>query len=408
MNYVIVGPALSGNMGAASMVTATVRALQERDPDASTTLLSYYPKEDRALGILPELRVLDARPARLGTLLNASALLWRLLPPLRRAIESRVPEIRALAEADVVLDQGGISFSDGREKFLLFNLAILLPAFFLGRPVVKCAQALGPFRGRINRTAAKLALPRVRRIIARGATTRSFLDGLGLDNIETGTDLAFVMGTPAAEDVETREPVVSAARRLDGPRLTVGVAPSVVVAAKVEAAGGDFTALMVELIERELDAGRRVLLVPHSFRTDPEAVHNNDGPLVAAIAARVDHPDLVVLNEQLTPDELRHLIGLCDVFVSCRFHAMVSALSMDVPTLVLGWSHKYVEVLDLFGQADRSIDAASLDADSLAGAVESLVEDREAIRSEIAAAQPQVRELAGRQIDRILDIAAGT
>lgn len=405
MNYVIVGPALSGNMGAASMVTATVHALRDRDPDAKLTLLSYYPDEDRRLGFLPELRVLDARPARLGTLVNAGALLWRILPPLRKLIARRIPEVAALAEADVVLDQGGISFSDGREKFLLFNLAIILPAFFLGRPVVKCAQALGPFRGRINRTAAKLALPRVRRIIARGAATRSFLDELGLDNVETGTDLAFVMGDPNPDEVTARDVMVRTTNALEGSATTIGIAPSVVVGGKVDAAGGDFDTLMVELIEDELAAGHRILLLPHSFRDDPAKVHNNDGPLVSRIAARIDDPNLIVVNERLDPGELRHLIGRCDVFVACRFHAMVSALSMNVPTLVLGWSHKYVEVLELFGQGERSIDAGDLDLPSLRAAVDALIADREAIRSEIEAAQADVRDLASRQIDRILEIA---
>lgn len=405
MNYVIVGPALSGNMGAASMVTATVHALRDRDPDAKLTLLSYYPDEDRRLGFLPELRVLDARPARLGTLVNAGALLWRILPPLRKLIARRIPEVAALAEADVILDQGGISFSDGREKFLLFNLAIILPAFFLGRPVVKCAQALGPFRGRINRTAAKLALPRVRRIIARGAATRSFLDELGLDNVETGTDLAFVMGDPNPDEVTARDVMVRTTNALGGPATTIGIAPSVVVGGKVDAAGGDFDTLMVELIEDELAAGHRILLLPHSFRDDPAKVHNNDGPLVSRIAARIDDPNLIVVNERLDPGELRHLIGRCDVFVACRFHAMVSALSMNVPTLVLGWSHKYVEVLELFGQGERSIDAGDLDLPSLRAAVDALIADREAIRSEIEAAQADVRDLASRQIDRILEIA---
>jgi len=405
VKYVIVGPALSGNMGAASMVTATVKALGAADPDAAITLLSYYPDEDRALGLLPELRILDAPPARLGVLVNGGALLWRLVPPLRKLIARKVPEVAALAEADVVLDQGGIAFSDGRERFLLFNLAILLPAFFLGVPVVKCAQALGPFRGRLNRSAAKLALPRVRLIVARGAKTLEFLDGLGLRNTELGTDLAFVMGTPERGEVDGRPRVAATIERLDGPQLTVGIAPSVVVKAKVEAAGGDFEALMADLVRRQLDAGHRVLLVPHSFRSDPTKVHNNDGPLVAAIAARIDHPDLVVLNERLDPEELRYLIGRCDAFVSCRFHAMVSALSMDVPTLVLGWSHKYVEVLELFGQADRSIDAGSLDAERLHAAAEDLLANRDEIRARLEAAQPAVRARARAQIDRILEIA---
>lgn len=405
MKYVIVGPTLTGNMGAASMVTATASTLGERDPGAEITLLSYYPDEDRDANPIDGLEVLDARPVRLATLICGGALLWRLIPPLRRIIRRRVPEVAAIADADVVLDQGGIAFSDGREKFLIFNLAILLPAFFLGRPVVKCAQALGPFRNPINRFAARLALPRVRLIVARGAKTLSFLDGRGLTNTELGTDLAFMMGTPTRDEVDGRAYVAETIEALDGDQITVGIAPSVVVQKKVEAAGGDFDALMVGLIEAQLDAGRRVLLVPHSFRADPTKTHNNDGPLVDRIAARIGQPDLIVLNRALEPEELRYLIGLCDAFVSCRFHAMVSALSMDVPTLVLGWSHKYVEVLELFGQADRSIDAGRLDPATVARSVEDLVEQRDAIRTEIAAAQPRVREISGAQIDRILEMA---
>lgn len=407
MKYVIVGPALSGNMGAASMVTATVHTLTERDPEAELTLLSYYPDEDREQNWLDRLTVLDARPARLGTLINGGAVLWRLLPPLRKLLARKIPEVAAIAEADVVLDQGGIAFSDGREKFLIFNVAIVLPALVLGRPVVKCAQALGPFRSRINRWTAKAILPRMELIVARGEKTQEFLDGLRLDNVELGTDLAFMMGTPTEDEVNDRAVVTTALDRLAGDQLTVGIAPSVVVKAKVEAGGGDFDAMIQQVAERQLAAGHRVLLVPHSFRSDPTKTHNNDGPLVAEIAERIDHPDLIVLNERLDPEELRYLIGRCDAFVSCRFHAMVSSLSMGVPTLVLGWSHKYVEVLDLFGQADRSIDAGALDAAGIDAALDSLIADRAEAARAIDAAQPLVHERSGGQIARILEIARG-
>ena len=103
MKYVIVGPALSGNMGAASMVLSTVRDLTARDAQAEVTLLSYYPEEDRALDLPENLSVLDARPVRLGTLINGGSLLWRLAPPLRRIIARRVPEVEVVRAGVVVV-----------------------------------------------------------------------------------------------------------------------------------------------------------------------------------------------------------------------------------------------------------------------------------------------------------------
>jgi colanic acid/amylovoran biosynthesis protein len=45
-----------------------------------------------------------------------------------------------------LIDLAGVSFIDGREKFLPFNILTILPAMLLGVPVVKFAQAMGPSR----------------------------------------------------------------------------------------------------------------------------------------------------------------------------------------------------------------------------------------------------------------------
>ncbi len=49
--------------------------------------------------------------------------------------------------------------------------------------------------------------------------------------------------------------------------------------------------------------------------------------------------------------ELRRLVRVCDVVGVSRFHAMVGALAESVPVAVMGWSHKYAEVMDSFGLA---------------------------------------------------------
>ena len=41
--------------------------------------------------------------------------------------------------------------------------------------------------------------------------------------------------------------------------------------------------------------------------------------------------------------------------VTSRFHAMISALVERTPLLVVGWSHKYGEVLAQFGLVDAAM-----------------------------------------------------
>ena len=100
----------------------------------------------------------------------------------------------ALRFSDVLLDIGGITFSDGREKFLPFNILSIWPAMLLGVPVVKMAQALGPFRKPLNRFCAAYFLRRCRHIYARGEQTLQYLDEINLphDQYDPATDIAFL------------------------------------------------------------------------------------------------------------------------------------------------------------------------------------------------------------------------
>jgi colanic acid/amylovoran biosynthesis protein len=41
------------------------------------------------------------------------------------------------------------------------------------------------------------------------------------------------------------------------------------------------------------------------------------------------------------PRHLKAVIGAADLVVGSRFHAVVGSLSQGVPTITLGWAHKY-------------------------------------------------------------------
>lgn len=404
MKIAIIGSALAGNKGAAAMLESAIDHLTERDPKVEITLLSMYPRSDAARNSHPRVRVLNASPLRLGIGINGAALLWRILPPFRRAIGRAMPEVGALAAADVLLDQGGITFVDGRGKFLIYNIASILPAIFTRTPVVKCAQALGPFRSRMNRMSAKRLLPKMATIVSRGAVTHEHLIGLGLTNIEEGADLAFTLDVTPADAKSAADLVDTAFFRA---KDVVGVSPSQVLRKSTDAAGGDYVAQIVAQIDfLTEEMGRPVFLVPHSVRMSDNKLHNNDLPVCRDIFARVASPERVLFPDaELTSQELRSLIGECDLFVASRFHAMVSSLAMGVPTLVVGWSHKYREVLDMFGLASWSLAYEAVTSDVFRERMTELDASKAQVRATLAAGVPKVRAVAMRQLDTIERIA---
>lgn len=397
----IIGSALSGNKGASAMLEAAIQSLTARLGEVNFTLFSMYPDEDAARNSFPNLEIVAADARQLGVSINTLALAYRMLPFLRRPLRRRSRAIAALVESSVLLDQGGITFTDGREKFLLYNVASILPAFNVGTPVVKCAQAIGPFRHPINRMAARVFLPKVRTIVTRGRVTHEFAEDFGLSNVVEGADFAFSLELAGTERAEIAEQIDLTF--FDGD--VVGVCPSVVLQKRVAARGGDYPAQIVELIEHLRAQGKRVLLIPHSVRTGTQRTHNNDMPLCRDIHARLRlGGDLLFIDRELSSQQLRYLIGLCTLFVASRFHAMVSSLAMGVPTLVIGWSHKYREVLEMFELEEWALRDDGLTTAELLARFGELDAGRTEVKATLDRHLPGVKQLSSLQADLIVDV----
>jgi colanic acid/amylovoran biosynthesis protein len=406
MRMAIIGSSFSGNKGAAAMLESSIVRLTERNPGIEISHLSMYPVSDASLNPYPNVRVLKASPLRLGLAINGGALFWRILPFLRCIIRRTTPEVAAIADADVLLDQGGITFVDGRGKFLLYNVATILPAVLVKTPVVKCAQALGPFENRTNRFWAKRLLPRMAAIVSRGAVTHGHLLALGLENVTEGADLAFTLEV-------TRADVKSAGEAVDlgffSGGNVVGFSPSQVLRKSVDGSGGDYAgdvAAQIDFVTEVL--GRPVLLVAHSARATSDKLHNNDLPVCRDVFARVSSPDKVLFPDaELRSQVLRYLIGRCDLFVASRFHAMVSSLAMGIPTFVIGWSHKYAEVLDMFDLADWAMASGEVTPELFHDRLTKLDQAKARVRRQIRSRLPGVQEKALAQLDVIDGVAQG-
>jgi colanic acid/amylovoran biosynthesis protein len=334
--------------------------------------------------------------------INLLALTYRILPPLRKLIRARSHAIRNLLESDVLLDQGGITFTDGREKFLLYNIASILPALMVGTPVFKCAQAVGPFRNPVNRFFAKVFLPRVHTLVTRGAVTHQHAESLGLTNLEAGADYAFALELDG-DEADRVHAVYSGDFFERG--SVVGVSPSVVVQKKIEASGRDYAGEMASFIDHLAATGHRVVLLPHSVR-DSSGTHNNDLPLCLQIRDRLtaSATEVLLIDRELSSQELRYVIGRCDLFVASRFHAMVSALAMAVPVLVVGWSHKYEEVLAMFDAQEWAFGYDLFDQEYLRNRFAELESRRAEVADRLKGRLPEVKGKAAEQADLIVEV----
>ncbi|MCM1167529.1 MAG: polysaccharide pyruvyl transferase family protein [Ruminococcus sp.] len=405
----ITAASFCGNKGAAAMLQSSVKQLRERYGERlRITLMSTYPRRDgEIIAALPEnygfIRVVNAKPGKLIFLEFPLAVLYRLFgrfAPFRGAF-LRNKMIRAYSECDMVVDEAGISFADSR-GFVMNAYAFVCAAvpMLCGAPVCKYSQALGGFKDPRNRALAKLVLPKMRLICARGEVTRKNLAEIGItENVRLCAEGAFSM--PDGDVYAERVNALCAGDDFYSGNVA-GVSISSVVDKRCRKLGIDYRKIMTEFIARLTSEGHSVLIIANAAREDSDRPRNNDLPICREVYAAL--PDKVRVRfypHEFSPEELRLLIGKCTALAASRFHAMIAALERGVPVMLVGWSHKYKEVLDMFGLGEYAADYSQLTSDRLWAEFQRLLENSEEIRARISENLPRVRTSSRKNIELI-------
>jgi polysaccharide pyruvyl transferase WcaK-like protein len=315
---------------------------------------------------------------------------WPLrgLAPVRRLLMT-IPYFRAISEADAVIDLCGISFSDGRGlPLLVYNVACCLPALAMGTPVMKLSQAFGPFEEVINRKLATFVLSRCSRVVARGEVSRAHLRQIGFPEAECLPDTSFTL--EVGDDDRERARALLQERGVGAGRLTI-VSPSEVVRRLSAASSCDFESEMERLLRGLDERGDAIVLLPHSVARDN--TKNNDIDLCRRLKRRYGGR-AALIDDLENPVLLRAILGEAHIHIGCRFHSVVGALAMGVPTMIIGWSHKYKEMAAPLQGERWALSWEAFEAQSALRVFDELSAVREEVHAQILSALPFVRERA--------------
>lgn len=383
----ITAASYSGNKGAAAMLQSSIRQLHKKyGQRLNINLMSVYPKADREQVPWDFVKIVSCKPEQLLFIaFPLSILYWlfRWCPPIRwLLLKNKI--LKAYKNTDMVLDEAGISFVDSR-GFIMNTYAFVCAAvpLMMGVPVVKYSQAMGTFKNPWNRFLAKWILPKLSLICARGQITYDNLAGIGIkDNVKLCADGAFTMeDEPAAKEmvdkVKDADDFYS-----DAAEKLVGLSLSSVVEKKCTKLGIDYAGIMADFIRWLNGEGYKVLIIANAARIESEKTRNNDLMVCDKIYDSLEDKSMTRwYHKEMDAEEIREYIGSCRFLVASRFHSMIGSLEKKVPVLLIGWSHKYKEVLDFFELGQYAIDFTKLDLEDLKAAYKKFVEDEDTIRA---------------------------
>ena len=399
---------LSGNKGSASMLLGLRDAFENAGIDAHFDVFSYYPRRDADVAAaMPNVTVHPGHPKHLAFGLIPAMRAGRLAPARWRR------HAEAVAACDVALCVGGTTFADSMGFKVPWNVLAALPGLGGGRPVAFLSQTLGPFERPANRRAARWTLGRAAAVHGRGRTSADNARAIGIENAVYRPDLSFTMRLPSFDDVAGRELVAAALAEEMATRgaPAVGVAPNSIVLDKAAKAGLDYVGFLAGAIDAVRAEGLMPVLIPHSYRAGGGGSHNNDRSLCKAVLDRLSpeaRRDTFHLDADLSPQDLRAVIGRLHLLVASRFHSMVSALATGVPAITYGWGHqKYDEVLAEFGATDLYTPYESMDLNAFAERFRAVLASRDdwsrrindalpTVRAQAAAVPAEIAALAGR------------
>jgi polysaccharide pyruvyl transferase WcaK-like protein len=413
----IIGGSFWGNRGAAAMLETTIAKVREINPEAIFTIFTPYPEIDNSLVHDGNFTFVDSKPLALIRLNIKVMGIWLLSKIGLRLKPAGV--IKSIMDAHVLLDIGGITFADGRLIFLPYNILTILPALLFEIPVVKLSQAAGSFNNPIIRFCAKYFLPKCEFIFARGEKTLAFLQELEFseNKVSMAMDVTFVF----QEDYcLTNENNYSVQQIYDGILSkksqgipVIGISPSILVMGKMGSKDADYVHYLVEMIRKtSFQQDVHFVVFPNASREKSKKKRNNDILAIEEMQnrAKLELP-LSIYNKitwmtfDIDTKGINKIVSKLDLLITSRFHAMVFGLRLAIPTIVIGWSHKYHEVMNFFGLEAFVFDYQNPNQ-SFDEMILEVIKNNETYRSKIKQQLPKASKLSQKQFDylkRFLD-----
>jgi coenzyme F420-reducing hydrogenase beta subunit len=394
----------SGNKGAAAMLQSLLKNITDRREDTTFSLFSVYPKADIAQNPYAFLDIVSTKPQHLIFIAFPLALLYKLLkwiaPVKKLLLKNKI--LNEFSTCDLVVDAAGISFVDSRGFVMnTYNFICMATPLLVGKKVVKISQAMGPCNKVYNKLWAKMTLSKLQAVCARGKYTYAHLEKLKLKNVTLCADIAFLMQDD--ENSKSKVMALTASDRFFENKF-ISLSISSVVYQYCLKENIDYYGVMTQFTQYLNDRGYGVLLIANAARQGVCKLKNNDLPIGDALYSRIqDKSNVRWHGEEFTPETIRELIAKSEILVASRFHAMIGALEKCVPVLLVGWSHKYQEVLDMFGLEEYACDYKTLNFKDLTKMFEAVEKNSDTIKNKISLNLSDVKASSQKNFDIIFE-----
>lgn len=267
-------------------------------------------------------------------------------------------------ELDVVLCASGFAYGDQWGEGPTLAMASYVKTWKkLGVKIILLPQAIGPFTSRNIRKAFAFVVENADLIFARDDVSYNHvIDLVGEQgNVHQAPDFTNLVSGMMPHDTE----------RFRGRFCLV---PNYHMIDKTLANESSlYTSFCARCINCLIKSGHKPFILIHAGKNDM---------LLAKKIVNESGEEIEIVKE-VDVLKIKGILGLCSGVISSRYHGLVSALSQGIPSLGIGWSHKYKMLFEEYGIPDCFLSVSSIELETLCKQIERITSD--ASRKEIIA-----------------------
>lgn len=132
---------------------------------------------------------------------------------------------------------------------------------------------------------------------------------------------------------------------------------------------------------------------------DRRVMHDVVGGLAPEVRRKV-----VLMEDQLGPRDMKAVLGRAEALVGVRFHSLVLATSMDVPSMSLSYAHKNTAIMHQMGLDGFALDIATVERDAAVAMLDDVLGRRTEIRATLERTNREMAEHSRAALDRLAGV----
>ncbi len=386
------------NKGAEAMLKTVKYKILENNPDAEIYAICHPPERKIAKrqGIHP---ITDQTPPlqkKVGKLTS------KVINKIERTFGGEakpyadytpMDEVAKLKNLKLAIDVSGFAYGDKRGYIQpLETQKVIDYCKTLGAKYIFMPQAWGSFEDKKVAGNCKKMILSADRYYTRDHVSRKYvaqLLAIPENDVPLLPDIAFHFPIPDTDGMAILQkhgfPTTTT-------REAICISPNMRVYERMPGTGidNDYVKSFCELINH-LKNRFEIVLIPNEIFPDNSMGKDDQFLCKVIFDALANKEHVTCITGYYSAEEIKAVIRECKIVVASRFHSLVFALSLGIPSLAISWSHKYRELFRLFALDEYVLEDKGVTTEQIITAFEKLYTNKEAIKQSINTTLPKLK-----------------